>query len=339
MTKLRLGLAGLDHWYAALAFADAALASDDVDLVVVADDDQVRAAEVAARHGVRVAATPEDVATDDGVDAVLSFVANDRNPAICIAAAEAGKHIVSVKPVARTLEEAETVAGAVRDAGVVFVPGETLFRFTGWYRFVEEWARGGGLGEPLSAYFWVWCGLPQKWAGADEPGWFTDPARATGGAWIDHGIYALDVLRSLFHHDVAGVDGFIANLKFPELEVEDHGVATVRFAGGSVATVESSWDAPRGIPFELGLQLFGTEGAAALDSRSGRVAVIGPDGADWRTGSFDGDGSEAGCLAHLVRSVRDEQPPIATVGDAVANLAAALSFYDTAIRRGEVTVA
>jgi predicted dehydrogenase len=339
VTKLRVGLAGLDHWYAALAFADAASMSNDVELVVVADDDETRAAEVAGRYGARTTATPEDAATDEGVDAVLSFVANDRNPSVCVAAAGAGKHIVSVKPVARTLEEAERIAAAVRDAGVVFIPGETLFRFTGWYRFVDDWAHGGGLGEPLSAYFWVWCGLPQKWAGADEPGWFVDPGRATGGAWVDHGIYGLDVLRSLWSRGVAQIDGFVENLKFRDLGVEDHGVASVRFAGGGTATVESSWDAPRGIPFELGLQLIGTEGAAALDSRTGRVAVLGPDGGEWRTGSFDGESSEAGCLEHVVRAVRGEEEPVATVDDAVVNLAAALSFYEAAVRGGQVGVA
>lgn len=334
--KLRVGLAGLDHWYAALAFADAATASERIELVAVADDNEERATGVAQRYGVRSAEGPEALATDDSIDAVLSFVRNSRNPDVCVAAAEAGKHIISVKPLARTSAEAGRIAAAVRSSGVIFIPGETLFRFAGWYRFVKKAIDEGQLGIPLNAYFWVWCGLPQSWSDSDDPGWFVDPEQATGGAWIDHGIYEIDVLRSLWGREPASVRGTVANLKYHNLALEDHGTANVLFHGGATATLESSWAAPPGIPFELGLQLFGTEGAAAMDSRSERVAVLSSGSGEWTQGEFDGMGIEARCLDHFAMAIAGEEPVLTSIDDALANLDAALAFYDEAKQRGQV---
>ena len=68
-----------------------------------------------------------------------------------------------------------------------------------------------------------------------------------GGAFIDEGIYWIDLFRWLAASEVVRVDARMANLVHKDIEVEDWGMATFTFASGLVATLEASWtiNAPR----------------------------------------------------------------------------------------------
>jgi predicted dehydrogenase len=330
-SKLRVSLVGLDHWYAALGLAEAASGSADIELVAVADSELSRAQEVAAKYGFAQASDRlEEAAGADGVDLVISMVSTDRNPAVCIAAARAGNHLIAVKPMARTLAEASNIAAAVSDAGIHFLPGEALFRFTNWFEGLERWVQGGGLGDPISAYSWFWAPMPNRWHDDPDPGWFVDPKRAAGGGWIDHAIYSVDMLRTLWAREPLLVTCTLQNLQHPDLEVEDHGVAAVEFAGGAKATLEASWCAPAAVGFEFGLQMLGTAGAASVDSRSGRLRTVANGGSGWQETEFDGKGPEAQFLAHVVRVLQGREEPVASIGDGVRNLATALAGGEAA---------
>ncbi len=324
-SKLSVSLVGLDHWYAALGLAEAASVSADVELVAVADSDLSRAQEVAAKYGFAEASDRLEEAAGGHVDLVISMVSTDRNPAVCIAAARAGNHLIAVKPMARTVAEAADIAAAVSEAGIHFLPGEALFRFTNWFEGLERWVAGGGLGDPLSAYSWFWAPMPNRWHDDADPGWFVDPERAAGGGWIDHAIYSVDMLRTLWAREPVRVACTLQNLQHPSLQVEDHGSAAVEFAGGANATIEASWCAPAAVGFEFGLQMLGTAGAAAVDSRSGRLLTVQNDGGGWQETKFDGQGPETQFLAHVVRVIQGLEEPVASIGDGMRNLAAALA--------------
>ncbi|HEY6738640.1 MAG TPA: Gfo/Idh/MocA family oxidoreductase, partial [Actinopolymorphaceae bacterium] len=220
---VRIAIVGLDHWYTAIPLAQAITLHPETQLVGIYDADAARARQVATKVGCkRVAASPTELIEDDGVQVVAAFASVDRNPDTCVAAAEAGKHIVSVKPLARTLDEATTILTAVRKAGVRFLPGESRSRSTAHHRQLRTWAREGRFGRPLTATFQMWGGLPKGWPGATSSGWFTDADRAPGGGWIDHAIYHIDLLRWVFDTNVVKVSGKTANLKHAELPFEDY---------------------------------------------------------------------------------------------------------------------
>jgi len=337
--KLRIGLAGLDQWYAALALAEIASRRDDVELVGIADRDSARAAKIAERFAVhQVSSEPEELAADASLDAVMTFASTDCNPGICIAAASGGNHILSGKPMARTLEDAARIARAVRESGVRFVAGESLFRFTGWYRQLEQWIAEDRLGEPVGAYSRFWAGLPQRWPDDDNPGWYAEPGRAAGGAWIDHAIYSIDLLRSLWRQDATRVSGTTANVRFPSLRVEDHGVGTVEFSAGPAAVLEATWAAPPGVAFEYGLRLLGTKGGATFDSRTGELSAVGTafGSSGWADTEVGEVSEEQGLFDHFV-AVAGGADSVASVDVAQENLAVGLAFYD-AVRAGTTVV-
>jgi predicted dehydrogenase len=330
-SPVRIAIVGLDHWYWAFGFAESAQANKDVELVAIADHQLERAREAAERFGVeRATGEPRELIEDRQIDVIASFVSVDQNPAICVAAARAGKHLFSVKPLARTLPEATDILHAVREAGVLFLPAESvLFRLSAQYQQIKEWIGEGRLGRILAATYSQHAGLPQSWPGNSDSGWFIDAERGPGGGWIDHSIYHIDVLRWLLQDEIRSIGGRAGRLKYPDLPFEDYGAATIEFDSGALANVEVTWIAPPG-GGRTSWSIIGTEGAVSYDSLTGRFAATGnfPPFNGWVQTAARATSNYG--LEHLVACVRGEATPIATVEDAWRNLAACLAFYDAA---------
>lgn len=335
MTAIRVGLVGLDHWYSAIPLAEGAAGRESVELVGIADAQPQRAAEIARRCGVdRVEKEWAALVEDPNVDAVLSFLSPDRNAEVCQAAAAAGKHIISNKPVARTLPEATAVVDAVRRAGVCFLPAESRQRLGPRSQFLKRWVEQGRLGRLTSSTQTIWAGLPRRWPDDSDPGWFADPARTAGGAWIDHAVYQVDTLRWLLGEEVVSITGTVGNVRYPDLPVEDIGVAVATFAGGAIATLEDTWTAPDG-GFQMSGTYVGSDGAVRVDGIERRTHVFAdfPPFDGWIETATPAGHDQAADIDHWVAAIREEVEPIATVSDAWHNLAACLAFYD-AVRTG-----
>jgi len=338
-TGVRIALIGLDHWYSAFPCAAAVAAHDDATLVAVADADPERAREVARRNGVeRVTTRWEELVEDPEIDAIASFISVDRNPAVCIAAARNGKHILSIKPLALALRDATAIREAVHQAGVVFLPAESRGRLAEQNRRLKQWLAEGRLGRVLTASFSLWAGIPQRWPGDSDPGWFADARRAPGGGWIDHSIYHIDLLRWLLGSEAQEVSGRAGNLKYPDLPVEDYGTATVTFEDGTIATLEDTWLAQPGA-FRTTMSLVGTAGIVAYDSLSGRLSVAGdfPPFSGWVQTAPLATHTEG--LDHFLAAIRKEEDAVATVEDAWRNLAVCRAFYEAAASGSIITPA
>ncbi|WP_163566779.1 Gfo/Idh/MocA family protein [Fodinicola feengrottensis] len=335
MTDIRVGLVGLDHWYSAIPLAEGIGGRDGVRLVGIADAEPARASELATRCGVDLVDKDwRALVEDPTVDAIISLVSPDRNAEVCRTAAEAGKHIISNKPLARTVAEATMVVAAVRRAGVRFLPAESRMRLGPRSQFLKRWIEQGRLGRLLSASLSIWAGLPRRWPDDPDPGWFVDPGRTAGGGWIDHAVYQVDMLRWLLGEEIVAVTGQTANLAYPELAVEDYGVATVTFAGGAVATLEDTWTAP-GAGFQSSGTYVGSDGVYRMDGISDRSLILAdfPPLQGWVQTALPGHHDQAADIDHWTASIRDEVEPVATVEDAWHNLASCLAFYES-VRTG-----
>lgn len=330
--QVGIGLVGLDHWYAALPLVGAISANESARLVVIYDQEPGRAEGVAQQHGIQnVASNWHDVVNNAAVDVVMSFASVDQNPEICVAAAAAGKHIVSIKPLARTLDEANAVVAAVQRAGVHFLPSESRWRLHERFTAVRDWHLAGRGGQMCNATMTIWAGLPQSWPDDKDPGWFIDPKRTIGGAWADHAIYQIDQLRWILGEDVASISGVTANRFHPDLELEDYGVSVVTFSGGFVATLENTWTAPTG-GFQSSSRLVGSKGAIDLNGITDRQLTIGEDlpAPGWSETRQPPPRNPAIDVEHIIEVASGTAQPIATVTDAWDNLAACLAFYESA---------
>ena len=337
-TACRIAILGLDHWYSALTYIPALARDPRIKIAGIAHHDLSRAHNVGADFGVdRVVAVPAALLEDKSIDAVAIFTSTDRVPGLCIAAAQAGKHILTIKPLARTLDEATAVVAAVRATGVHLLPteGVGLGGRRGSVELVRSMVSEGRFGEVAFARCSISAGLPWSWPDDPKPGWFVDPARCAGGGWIDHAIYQIDRLRWILGREVRSVQGVRTTARHMDLQVEDWGSALVEFEGGTLAELRNDWFMPSGSMYQDQFEIAGTKGVVRVDNVTHRVHFAETPakwGAlnQWREVAVPTNYDDVSVAGHIADVMLDKAEPLATVDDAWRNLAVAMAFYATA---------
>ena len=334
--KLRLGIVGLDHWYAGLAIAEEVSRSEAYELVGIAHRHEQRGREAAEKYRAEFTTDYRALAGRSDLDVVATACYTSENSGLAIAAAKAGSHVLSVKPIAMTVAQADEVRAAVKAAGVKFMSFESGYRINPTFKQIKEWVDAGRIGKVVSAYTVLRSGLPtQEWPGVQARTWWLDAAKSPGGGWIDHSIYHVDFLRWLLGDEVARVGGEVANLKHADIApLEDYGSAQLTFRGGAKATVEVTWTGTPGAGLNR-IDIVGTEGQIIWDpSVSGKVAIVGKgDLPGWVLISAPPRAAASG--AHMAEVLAAGGETAGTVEDARANLAVCEAFYRGA-REGKV---
>ena len=224
-----IAVIGLDHWYTGFLVLDIVSASEKTPLIGVAERDESRRAEIGKRYpAAKVTEHADALIARPEVALVAITTSTDQAPEIAKRALAAGKHVLSVKPPARTLAELDTVIAAAKRANRFYGSFEGMQRLNPAARIARDLIHSGAIGQPLSFYQQGHGGVPQPWPGQNGPSWWTDRARVPGGAWIDHAIYALDFARFVFAGEVESASGIIENRVQKNLTVEDYGASLMR---------------------------------------------------------------------------------------------------------------
>jgi predicted dehydrogenase len=106
---------------------------------------------------------------------------------VCIDAARAGKHVVCEKPLCLTLEDADAIIAAGREAGVKMMYAEELL-FAPKYVRAKKLVEEGALGDVFLVK------QSEEHAGPHSP-WFWDVRRSGGGVLLDMGCHSIAVGR------------------------------------------------------------------------------------------------------------------------------------------------
>jgi predicted dehydrogenase len=242
--KWRVAMLGLGHWYSAYGLARSIREYPRAELVAVAWTNADRLAEFARTFGVTPYSSYEELLEREPVDIVQIAAPVSEMADLTIEAARAGKHIIVGKPLALDLADADRMVAAVDAAGITCVAfqGLTRFRFAALKRRVEAGAIGNVLLHQTSRW-----SIAEDWPRSGRPGWFADPRHVPGGAFIDEGVYWIDLFRWLSDSEIVSVEAKVGNLVHKDLAVEDWGMATLTMASGVIATLEAAWtiNAPR----------------------------------------------------------------------------------------------
>jgi predicted dehydrogenase len=164
-----------------------------------------------------------------------------------IAAANAGKHVICEKPIARNAEEAKKMVDTVAKAGVKNMVGFN-YRFVPALRLARELIESGKLGQIYhfrASYLQEWI-MPHYGTPAI---WRLDKEIAGSGALGDLGAHIIDLAHFLVG-DIKGVSAmtktFIDQRQGPDgklsfkVEVDDAFVSCVEFENGAIGTLEAS---------------------------------------------------------------------------------------------------
>lgn len=238
------------------------IASGEATVVAVSDLDEARRAAYAERYSVpSTYADYQDLLANPAIEAVSIALPNFLHHPVTVAALQAGKHVLCEKPPAVTLAEAVEMQSLAERQGLTLAYALQR-RFNPVVEELRARLAENTLGEVYHARS-VWTrrwGVPQGLGG-----WFTDPARAGGGALIDIGIHVLDIAWFLMGTPApATVSGQVYN-KYPSLtQTDDSAFALIRFADGRSLQLEASWVLSQESD-QIGVHLYGTRGGARVD--------------------------------------------------------------------------
>lgn len=184
-----------------------------------------------------------------------------------IACLQAGKAVFCQKPLGRTADETRAVVDAARTAGLL-LGVDLSYRHTEGMRRIRDLVASGALGRVFAADL-----VFHNAYGPDKP-WFYDPTLSGGGCVTDLGVHLVDLaLWVLEGRTVTGVSARLhaggRPLCDPARTVEDHAVATLDLADGTVVRLACSWKLHAGCEAEIGAVFYGTEGGASFRNVGG----------------------------------------------------------------------
>jgi predicted dehydrogenase len=254
MQKIKLGLIGLGY-IGKIHLRDSSKLSN-VDLVAASDVSK-RTLHDARRAGVKKTFTDyEQLLRDPEIDAVIIALPTHLHLDCAKKAAEAKKHIMLEKPIAKNVTEAKEIVAAAQRNSVKLMIGYPL-RFNTLMRNLKEKLRTGELGDIVSAYAANVSTGPfmhraHGYAPVPVPEWWFDKTLTGGGALIDLGSHMINLLRWYFGEivEINSHLGYRFNMDF-----EDHATCFAKFESGTIAIINVGWFSQK---YQLKIELLGT---------------------------------------------------------------------------------
>jgi predicted dehydrogenase len=277
--KLRVGVVGLG--FAGRTALEAFSELPDVEVVALAGLEKDILTSLGEKHGVpHLYEKWEDLLETEGLEAVSIGTPTQLHAPIALKALEKGLHVLSEKPLARTVAEGTAMVEASKQAGRVL---KVVFnhRERGDVAALKHQIDEGQLGRIYyaKAHWMRRNGIPGM------GGWFTNRELSGGGPLIDLGVHILDLaLHLLGEPQVTTVSantfaelgprgkGSVSSPERPmvdtlgsKFEVEDLATAYLRLQGGGALQLETSWATYRAPGDNFGIELFGTDGGAKIE--------------------------------------------------------------------------
>ena len=216
-----------------------------------------RAGEFNIKH---VFETADELLSVKEIEAVSICSPNSLHAEQAIKALEAGKHVLTEKPMAMNVTEAENMVKAAKKSGKILMCGHNQ-RFTPEAQKINEMREQGDFGKVYHAK----CAWIRRRGIPGLGRWFTTKAKSGGGPLIDIGIHVIDrtwymigkpkplsvsgVTYNMFGKNIekyvcTGMWAGPRDLK-GVMDVEDFASVFIRFEGGISMTAEVSWAANR----------------------------------------------------------------------------------------------
>jgi predicted dehydrogenase len=318
--RLRVGIVGAGLWGANHARVFHTL--PQTELVAVCDASRERAEAMGLATGTAsIYIGYKDLIADPAVEAVSIATPDFTHTPIILAALGAGKHVLSEKPLATTLEEAEAIAAAAASSS-----GKLMVDFHNRVNpaivQVRDAIAAGEIGRPIHGYARLsnTTFVPLKmlsWAAKSSALWFL-------------GSHVLDVLRFVLADEVTRVFSVSRRgvLASRGVETQDVHLSTIEFSKGAAIVMENSWILSPDNPmvFDFKLELVGDKGQIQADpSHNGAVRRLTGQGLKYSdllgiapTGETRVGGFVLEAIARFVDAVLDGAPLLAGVNDGLA---------------------
>lgn len=273
----RIGMVGCGR--IAPRHVDAIERTEGLELVAVCDSASARRDELAGPLGIPGYAKLQQMLDGTDLDTVVLCTPSGYHAAQGIAAAKAGKNVITEKPMATTVHDADSLIRACDEADIhLFVVKQN--RLNPPVQLLKRAVDKGRFGRIFMVNATVRWSRPQgyydqaKWRGT----WEFD-----GGCFMNQASHYLDLLLWLMG-PVEGVTAKTATLA-RRIETEDTGAAILRFRDGALGVIEVTvLTYPRNL--EGSVTIIGEKGTVKL----GGVAVNKME--TWNFAEYDDDDRE-----------------------------------------------
>lgn len=309
-----------------------------LELAGYTDLDLSRAAALAQQHGGRVFPSLEAALADPGVDLVLNLTIHHAHYAVTKRSLEAGKHVVSEKPLALTSAEARELVQLAEARGLRL--GGTPFTFLGEaQQTAMRLVREGRLGKVRLAYAEVNWGRIESWHPAPAPFYDVGPLYDVGG-------YPLMLLTAMLGpaRQVSSYGRVIHPERVTKrgepfsVSTPDFAVTMVELAGGALARLTTNFYVLNKAS-QQGIELHGDAGSLQLSNWQEpngivRLAPFGEPYAEVAPLREPPAGTAWGMnVAELADALRDGRPHRAT-GEHAAHVVEILEAATASMREG-----
>lgn len=261
---------------------------------------------------------------DNNVDAVDVALPHRLHRDAIVDAAEAGKHILTEKPLCTTLDEANDIEAAVKSNGVILMCAHNQM-FEPAPRTARQWIKDGKIGKVFSLRT-VDCFLaagnreePGKW------GWRISAESSGGGCALDTGYHPTYMLISIANSEPKEVVSFSDNYNQPYLQAEDTAQTMVRFENGAVGTLQTSW----GHPWPNGHWQIHAIGEIGQIFGKGNFLYLQPNGGDAVRTELKPENGFVGEIKHFVECVEEGKTPEQGLREGITVLKVILGGYQS----------
>lgn len=208
---------------------------------------------------------------DERIHVFANLGPNAAHAEPCILAAEAGKHLLCEKPLARNAQEAKAMLDAVVKAGVQHMTAFN-FRFFPVVQYAHQLIQEGALGRIyhfratyLSESHHPYKQTPMRWR--------LSKAESGSGVLGDLGSHIIDIARFLVG-EISTVGGTVRTFidqrpikgtdQLAPVDVDDAFVASIAFANGAIGTLEATKFAA-GYKSQRMIEINGEKGTLRID--------------------------------------------------------------------------
>jgi predicted dehydrogenase len=259
MERKPLGFAIVGCGFISAQHAWAIEETKGAELRVACDIDASRAQALAGAHDAAATTDLNAVLRRDDVDVVDILTLPALHAEMAVKAARAGKHVLVEKPIATTLEEADRMIEACREAGVKLAVIHQM-RLSTINRRMKELLDAGTVGEPFFIDVTYRTFRPQAYFDRNERG---TGRLDGGGAFITHAIHDLDVIL-MYMGAVRSVMARKAVLGHV-MAVEDMGMAMFDFESGAMGLLSTGTCVKR--HHDRTVEIHGTDGTLSHNEK------------------------------------------------------------------------
>ena len=204
-----------------------------------------------------------EIMENPDIEAVMICSSTDTHARMIEESAAAGKHIFCEKPIDFDLDRIDKALEAVDKAGVKLQVGFNR-RFDPNFKRVREVVAAGKIGTPHIL----------RITSRDPEPPPIEYIKVSGGIFLDMTIHDFDMARYLIGSEVSEIyaaGGVMVDPGIGQAGDIDTAVITLRFANGTIGTIDNSRRAVYG--YDQRVEVFGSEGMVAVSNNTPDTAV------------------------------------------------------------------